>query len=214
MSGLHKREHSGMTVVLAAGDFPSGASLPRRVLDDAERVVCCDSAADVYYAETGRIPDAVVGDCDSLKGLFPCVVRVEEQETNDLEKAVRYCRGRGWNDIVVLGSSGGREDHAVGNVFRALDLGVEVITEHGRFVPVKDVFSFEAETETAVSVFAPDPDTHMRSTGLRWSLDGVRFTNLHIATLNRVHSSPVTLVADRPVLVFIEHSKGILKNDR
>ena len=47
-------------------------------------------------------------------------VRVAEQETNDLDKAIRLCRERGWGDLVVVGATGLREDHAIGNVYRAL----------------------------------------------------------------------------------------------
>ena len=52
---------------------------------------------------------------------MPCeFVRVAEQETNDLDKAIRLCRERGWGDLVVVGATGLREDHAIGNVYRAL----------------------------------------------------------------------------------------------
>lgn len=194
------------TVVLAAGDFPSCGSPGWNALEAADRIVCCDGAADILLERTGRVPDAVVGDLDSLKGKFSGVVRIPEQETNDLEKAVRYCREKGWDGIVVVGATGKREDHSIGNVFRALDLGVELATDHGTFYPVDGVRVFETERGAAVSIFAPDPQTVASSKGLEWPLDGVEFRNLYCATLNRAASPRVEITVSRPVLVFISRS--------
>jgi len=194
----------GEVVILAAGDFPRRGGDARRLLETAARVVCCDGAADAFRRRLGRDPDAVVGDGDSLKGRFPCVERVAEQETNDLEKAVRYCRARGWKNPIVVGATGKREDHTLGNVFRTLDLGVEIVTDFGRFTPFCGTKCFHTRKGQAVSVFAPDPETQMTSKGLEWPLDGVRFKNLHCATLNRATGARVTLTSTRRALVFVQ----------
>ena len=191
------------TVVLANGDFPRKGGAARRILDGAKRVVCCDGAADAFRRRTGREPSAVVGDCDSVKGRFARMVRVGEQTTNDLEKAVRWCRARGWRDIVVLGATGKREDHSLGNLSRAFSLGVEVVTDHGRFVPVSGRVALSVEKGAPVSVFAFAPGTKMTSDGLRWPLGGVRLDNLHCATLNVADKGRVVLSSNRRAYVFI-----------
>ena len=204
---------SSDAVILANGEFPKRGGEAWRLLAAAKRVVACDGASDSYRRRFGMSPSAVVGDMDSVKW-FPEgseVVRVAEQETNDLEKAVRWCRARGWRRLVVVGASGKREDHLLGNVFRALDLGVEVVTESGRFVPVLGRASFRAAKGAAVSVFAPDPATRMTSKGLEWPLDKVAFRNLYCATLNRASASRVSLTSTRPVLVYIESESGRVK---
>ena len=197
------KPRSRETVILAAGDFPRKGGEARRLLESARRVICCDGAADAYRRRTGREPDAVVGDCDSVRGEFAALHRVEEQETNDLAKAVRFCRAHGWRDPVVLGATGRREDHTLGNVFRALDFGLEIVTDRGRFVPVEGRAVLQAAKGAPVSVFAPDPSTRMTSRGLAWPLDGVRFENLYCATLNRATSARIELTATRRVSVFI-----------
>ena len=150
-----------------------------------------------------REPHAVVGDCDSVKGRFKNVVEVREQDTNDLEKAVRWCRESGLKPEVVRGATGRRDDHSIGNVFRALDLGLEVLTDFGRFVPVEGRRVFKTARGSEVSIFAPDPATRMKSSGLEWPLDGVEFKNLYCATLNRATASRVTVESDRRVYVYI-----------
>lgn len=197
------------TVILAAGDFPRAGGPARRILESAARVVCCDGAADAFRRVFRRAPDFTVGDLDSLAHRGPEAVLVADQETNDLEKAVAFCRAHGWRNPVVVGAGGRREDHTIGNVFRALALDVELVTEYGRFLPLCGRRTVAVEIGAAVSVFAPDPETRMTSKGLEWPLDGVRFDTLYRATLNRAVSRRITLMSDRPVSVFVESGKGI-----
>ena len=198
----------GETVILAAGDFPRKGGEAWNLLAGAKRVVACDSAADAYRRRFGRWPTVTVGDMDSAKAAVAAssgcrVVRMEGPDDNDLAKAVACCRREGWKNPVILGACGKREDHAIGNVFRALEFGLEIVTDSGRFVPVCGRKTFRVRPGTAVSVFTPDPTTKMTSRGLEWPLDGVRFQNLYCATLNRTTSSRVMLTASRPVSVFI-----------
>jgi len=191
------------TVILAAGDFPRKGTGARRILDSAARVVCCDSAADAFRKKTGREPTAVVGDCDSVKGRFAKLVRVSEQETNDLEKAICFCAAKGWKNPIVLGATGKREDHAIGNVFRAMEHGLEIVTDCGRFAPVVGKAAFRVGKGTAVSIFA-NPGTRMKSSGLEWPLDNVKFENFHCATLNRASAARVVLETNRPAYAYFE----------
>ncbi len=192
-------------VILANGDFPKKDGAAWKILAGAKRVVACDGASDAYCRRFGKSPFAVVGDMDSI-GHHPEgaeIVTVADQSTNDLTKAAAWCRARGFKKLVVVGAMGKREDHLLGNVFRALDLGVEIVTEFGRFVPVVGKASFRVAKGTPVSVFAVDPATRMTSTGLEWPLDGVKFKNLYCATLNRAKAAHVAFTTNRPVLVFI-----------
>lgn len=191
-----------LNVILAAGAFPKKGGEARRILDAAARVVCCDSAADAYRRNCGREPFAVVGDCDSVRGRFRNVVRVDEQDTNDLAKAVRFCREKGIGDLVILGATGKRDDHSIGNVFRALDFGVDVVTDYGRFTALEGSKTYRVKSRAGVSVFAPDPGTRMTSKGLEWPLDGVKFENLYCATLNRAVGCEVTLSTTERVYIY------------
>lgn len=192
-------------VILANGEFPKRGGAAWELLADAKRVVACDGAAKTFRRRFGRWPTAVVGDMDSA-GVLPAgveAVRVPDQDTNDLEKAARWCRARGWKKLVAVGASGKREDHLIGNVFRALDLGLELVSDFGRFIPFFGRVSFRVAKGTPVSVFAPDRAARMTSKGLEWPLDGVKFANLYCATLNRASASRVTITSDRPALAYI-----------
>ena len=201
------------TVILVAGDFPRKDGAAWRLLAGATRVVACDSAADAYRRRFRKWPDVIIGDLDSIPPHFLLspfsflLVRDADQNTNDLEKAIRYCAKQGWSDPMIVGATGKREDHAIGNVFRALDYGCEIVTDRGRFIPVRGKATFKVKKGMAVSIFAPDPKTRMTSCGLEWSLDEVKFKNLYCATLNRTTGTRVTLTTTKPVFVFIEERK-------
>ncbi|MCR5414760.1 MAG: thiamine diphosphokinase [Kiritimatiellae bacterium] len=199
------------TVILAAGDFPPRGSEAFAALASAKRVVCCDGAAKAYMRRMKRPPCAIVGDFDSWRGKIPegtIAVRVAEQETNDLEKAVMFCRSRGWTNPVILGATGKRDDHSLGNVFRAFALGLETLTSHGRFMPVEGKARIKTGVGAAVSVFATDPSAKARSRGLVWPLDGVRFGNLYCATLNRTCAATVEIETTKPLLVYVASARS------
>lgn len=198
-----------MTVILAAGDYPKKPR-SRKFLESATRVVACDGAALRYIKDFGKGPDVVIGDCDSLKVPGICkvldakseLIQISEQDTNDLDKAIRFCREKGWNDIVVLGATGKREDHTLANIFLALEKEVMIVSDFGVFMPVNGEFTFKTEIGSPVSIFAPDPKTKVESSGLSWPLDKHNFTNLYSAALNRTNAEEVTLKTNRPILVY------------
>ena len=200
------------TVILAAGDFPRRGGAAWKLLAGATRVVACDSAADAYHRRFRKWPTVIIGDLDSFSrpNLFPLpssLIPVSDQDTNDLEKALAYCAKQGWRDPVIVGATGKREDHSLGNVFRALAYNCTIVTDLGRFSPVRDKATLVVAKGAAVSIFAPDPKTRMTSKGLKWPLAPVRFRNLYCATLNRATASRVTLTTTKPVTVFVEQQK-------
>ena len=196
------------TVILAAGDFPKKGGAAWKLLASATRVVACDSAADAYRRRFRKWPDVIIGDLDSFSrpNLFPVpcsLIPVSDQDTNDLEKALAYCAQQGWRNPVIVGATGKREDHTIGNVFRALAYGCTIITDLGRFIPVRNKATFTVVKGAAISIFAPDPKTRMTSKGLEWPLDEVRFKNLYCATLNRATGTRVTLTTTKPISIYI-----------
>ena len=197
------------TVILANGAFPKKGGEPWRLLESARRVIACDGAANSFIRRFRRVPDFIIGDLDSLPSALqlqlqtPTLIPIPDQTTNDLSKAIAYCRKRGWSDLVIVGATGRREDHELGNIFRAMEAGVAVVTDYGRFVSIAKTLRIRVRKGTAISVFATDKRTKMSSNGLEWPLNAVNFTNLYCATLNRASSVEVTIKSSHPAFVYI-----------
>ena len=111
--------HPKSIVILAAGDFPRSNSV-LHLLDEADMIICCDSAA-VALLDSGRRPDLIVGDMDSLQAELreryaDRIRKIDEQEDNDLTKAVHAAMEYSPQCIHILGATGRREDHTLGNI--------------------------------------------------------------------------------------------------
>lgn len=197
-------------VVIDAGTFPT-ALMALRWLDGCERIVCCDGAANDFIS-SGRIPWRIVGDCDSLSFDFrmryaSIVRRVAEQESNDQTKAVRYLAAHGLSRIVILGATGRREDHTLGNIsllMEYLKSGIEarIYTDYGVFIPCSGHSEFTCEEGSQVSIFNFGA-THMRSHGLRYPIRD--FNALWQGTLNETVTPRFAIDAEGSYLVFINY---------
>ena len=199
-----------MIAILANGTAPRHP-IPRQILAEAALLVCCDGALAAARA-LGREPDFVVGDGDSIsaadrKSLGDRFVHIAEQDTNDLAKAFRFTCSRATR-IAILGATGLREDHTLGNIFRLIDFTAVVpdtvlYTDTGTFEAVRGERTFAAQPEEAVSIFAPVPGTEVASKGLQWPLDGVSLADLWAGTLNRTTGLSFTLrTSGHPILVY------------
>ena len=200
------------TVILANGAFPRRKSL-LALLRGASHIVCCDGAA-ASLLRHGLTPDLVVGDLDSLspalrKKLGRRVIRVTEQETNDLSKAFRACMERSWHTLVILGAGGKREDHLLGNAsllpqFAAAGADVRMETDCGTFLPVLKSSAFRRPVGTKVSVFSFHPDMPVTSTGLAYPLVSLRLPFWWSGTLNVTDAPEFSLAFDgrAPLLLY------------
>lgn len=181
-----------LTIILADGDFPSDP-IPLSILEKAERIVCCDGAA-LALVRHKLTPDAIVGDLDSLpedfrKRYSECLVHVEEQEDNDLTKAFHFCMENGWKNIVILGATGKREDHTLGNLSLLADYSLQaekisLVTDHGIFVAVNTPGRFESCKGEQISIFALDEGIKVTSENLKYPMKEYPLRRWWQATLN------------------------------
>lgn len=204
------RLFTSKTVILANGVFPCHET-PLSALRLAKQVVCCDGAAD-RLVEAGFDPAWIVGDLDSVsnavRGRFPDrLVKVQEQSTNDLAKAFRFCLSRGWTDLAILGATGLREDHMLGNLSLLADFAREasvmMLTDAGWFTPLLAPARLPSRAGQQVSIFALDPRTSVSAEGLKYPLDGLRLERWWTASLNEACGEVIRLdFSGGPLLVF------------
>ena len=201
-------------VIICDGDFPK-TEYPRYLLRTADFVVCCDGALKKFlrnsmaiYGEE-RLPDLVIGDMDTLspslqKTYSDIIVKETEQEHNDQTKAVRWVLNNidDIDAIRILGATGGRPDHMVGNMsllmeytrmFNLGDIILESVSDFGTLFPVNDTVEIDCGTGREVSIFSPDNTLRIKSEGLMYATDDVIFDNWWKATLNKAASDRIRL---------------------
>lgn len=202
-------------IILADGEFPRRREL-LSILEHAQTVICCDGAADKLVA-FGREPDWIVGDLDSVsletKARFAeKAIRFCEQETNDLAKAFRFCSERGIVPTAVLGASGAREDHLLGNLSRFAEnavnfSGCRLYTEQGYFCVFAGQGEFLCPVGTQVSIFSFDTSQKITSRGLKYPLEELTLPWWHCGTLNEAVADKILLRGSTktPILLFFKY---------
>jgi len=178
-------------VILADGTFPVHAE-PLRHLREAGYIVCCDGAAGALVG-AGLEPGIIIGDMDSVAPEFAeryndRLVRDEDVERNDLTKAVEWCWRHGAASVVIVGATGKREDHTLGNISLLADYGkmltVKMITDTAVIFPVYETCKISSFHGQRVSVFSLDSGVPVTSTGLKYPLRGLNLSSWWTATLN------------------------------
>lgn len=199
-----------MTIILANGDYPTHP-IPVKLLYSNNPVVCCDGAANNFIAHGGN-PIAIIGDCDSVCNQIRNQYReklhpIFEQETNDLTKAVNYLIEQGENDIVILGATGKRECHTLGNIsllmkYQCMGIHVMMYTDHCKIIPVHD--SIELTTRIGQQISIINYNAHnFRSQGLKYPL--YDFNEWWQGTLNECVAQTVSISAKGNYLVLLDY---------
>ena len=213
-------------VIVGNGQFPK-KEYPLYLLESADYVICCDGAIDTYLrhfrGRNLRRPDVVVGDMDSLskktaERFRDIAVKIDEQETNDQSKAFHYILEHfpDVDTIHILGATGKREDHTIGNLsllmeyareMRRQDCGrtvsVDIVSDWSTAFAITDTCTLDVGEGRSVSIICPDNSLNIKSEGLVWPTDNVVFDNLWQATLNRASADRISLTFSHPSIALI-----------
>jgi len=140
-------------VVLLDGERPNMEMLEAWV-GECELFICADGAAN---GELPRRPDAIVGDMDSL--LHPPeevpLIRMADVDMTDGEKCILHLRREGCDRVVLLGGTGGRQDHHLVNLALPLSQPGEILLAGEDFfaVGVRGKQAFHLPPSRGLSVF-------------------------------------------------------------
>ena len=194
--------------VTLAGGGPFSARDLTLALARAPLAVAADSGAD-RLLRFGVVPEAVIGDMDSISAAARAKIPVErqylvaEQVTTDFDKALRSIDAP---LILALGFAGARLDHGLA-AFSTL-----IARSERRCIligPQDVAFAAPARLEVtvtpgdAVSLFPMAPVTG-RSMGLEWPIEGISFApDGMIGTSNRAMARRVVLEFDRRGMLVI-----------
>jgi thiamine pyrophosphokinase len=184
-------------IVVGAGDV--SVEDIRLVGTSGYPVVAADGGA-IACLEAGIVPDAVIGDLDSLGGRAALIPegrlhRVTEQDTTDFDKCLRHVAAP---LVLAVGVTGPRLDHTLAVcttlVARAAMRAI-VVGETDLIFHAPPRLALDLPAGSRLSLFPMAPVTG-RSEGLRWPIDGICFAPAgRIGTSNEV-TGPVRLSFD------------------
>lgn len=190
------------------GGGPVCSETLRSILDQAPVLVAADGGA-AHALKVGKLPDAVIGDLDSLDPATRAAIppervhHITEQDSTDFDKALRHVSAP---VILALGFLGARLDHELA-AYHTL------VAHPGRLCiligPVDIVLHVPPALDlmlppgTRFSLF-PMQTVHGTSLGLEWPIDGMTFhPATRIGTSNRVTEGAVSLRMEGPGMLLI-----------
>lgn len=178
-----------------------------QLLDEVETVVAADSGAD-WLRSIGRLPDALIGDLDSVSGdvraAMPSgrVHEIAEQESTDFDKCLRNIRAP---LVMGLGFLGARVDHmlaAMTVLLRRADTPCILLGARDAVAHLPPTLALDLPVGTRLSLF-PLAQVSGRSKGLEWPIDGLHMApDGRVGTSNRV-TGPVMLDMSGPGMLII-----------
>jgi len=113
-----------MKAVIVSGGTPPSYELLKEELACESVIICADSGGDCLYKH-GLLPDYLLGDFDSIDGeAFEYFKREgvsiegykRDKDYTDTQISIRKAMELGCTEIVLLGCSGNRLDHTLGNI--------------------------------------------------------------------------------------------------
>ena len=200
-------------VIIADGEFPSHKT-PLGILKESSSILACDGAADTLV-DQGYTPDVILGDLDSLSDQSKIeytdhIVETPDQSQNDLRKALDYAKGNNISDITIIGASGKREDHMIGNIFSLLDykdLKIKLYTDTGIFTCIHESQNIESFKGQQVSIFTSDNTIKITSNNLKYNFNDNNISSIYIGALNESLSDFFELeISHGSLLIFQTYS--------
>ena len=207
---MKKNENSA--IILANGEFPRNVVLLDKLLR-TKTIICCDNAVQ-NLLDFGIVPSFIVGDLDSIseknKTRFSkIIIHDADQESNDLTKSVKFCIKQGIENIEILGATGGREDHTLGNISLLANYmddltSVKMLTDYGVFTPISQTTTFKSFKNQTVSIFSITPETLITTENLEYAVKNHNFRSWWEGTLNRSLEEQFTVAIDSGKIVIFQ----------
>ena len=123
------------SVLIANGEKPKNKMIID-ILQNAKNIICVDNGYELA-SELNITPSVVIGDLDSVDiskvNQSVIIIKEEDQNTNDLEKALNYCLSKNIRDIILVGATGKRDDQNLATILISLDyieqLNIEILSD-------------------------------------------------------------------------------------
>lgn len=150
---------------------------------DARPLLAADGGAN-HLGRIGLRPEAVIGDLDSISAGIRAWVGEDrmidrpDQDRTDLDKALEYAfSDLGLEGLTVLGATGGRLDHAAGNLGllarRAMGEQLRFVDADNLIIAVEGEVALDGVAGETWSFFTFDPGVRVSLEGVEWPVNDV-----------------------------------------
>lgn len=205
-------DNARRAVLVANGELPAIHRLSA-IAGSSSYVLAADGGAN-RLVQLGIVPDAVIGDFDSLTAILPASVEriaAPDQSRTDLDKAVTYLIEQGFRKISIVGATGDRLDHT----FQALAILVKyahaaelrLIDDVGTAYPVNAHLEVATSAGQLVSLMPLGRAENVLTSGLEWALHSEDLAaGVRDGTSNRATGDKVSVtISGGSLVVYVHH---------
>ncbi len=204
--------HDEFNIILANGEFPKQQILID-LLNNAKKLICCDGAINSLEKHNIKA-DYIIGDCDSIPTELQnkykdSIIKIDDQNINDLSKALNLAVDLKLDNIIILGATGLREDHTLANIallakYSRLFTNIAIISDYGIFTAHQQNCKLATIPHQQISFFTLDPQVEISSSELKWQLDKLKLSAWNSGTLNEATTNYLNLqiAGEHSVIVY------------
>ena len=208
---MKKIKFTNPVTIVANGNFPT-RGIPKSILDNSKSIIACDGAANLLDEHKYKI-DAIIGDLDSINKeikdkYLDITHHIQDQSENDLRKTIEFLISKNVKDASIVGASGKRDDHSIGNIFSltkySSKINLKIFTETGCFICINKDTSFKSFKGQQVSLFTTNDSTKITTNGLKYNFNRKRISSMFYGTLNESSGNYFNIEIDSGcVLIFL-----------
>ena len=202
-------------VLIANGEFPTHKK-PLEIIKKNKYIICCDGAANSLI-KFGQNPNIVIGDLDSIDpntaySLIEKIIDIKDQNNNDFRKALHWISENiNLNKLFILGATGLREDHTLGNLatflYQKFNFKIEIVTDTGIFYVINSSKTIDSFKGQYVSIFSINLKQKITTKGLKYELNNSTLDTLYSGSLNVSRKNQIIIETntEKPLLVYFAY---------
>ena len=206
-----------MTRVLIIGNArPENLTKWSETIQQSDLIIACDGALG-NCIDHQIVVDYLIGDMDSVDQVMLDyarvnnieIVKIQDQQNNDLTKAIQFAQNLSAQSIDIIGIDGGRPEHQFANYMSLFEhskntkmhLDDSVVIAINKSQPLH----YSIEIGTTFSVFSIGESKAVNLAGGKWSLDSVDLDSSSKGLHNIAVETDIRLsCASGKLLIFID----------
>ena len=198
------------TVLIANGEFPNNEYC-NDILSNNPEIICVDTNQELIE-KLGIKPKIILGDLDTANinnaNNSVQIIKLDNQNKTDLEKAFEFCLEEKIHEIVVLGATGQADDHNLANILIAYQyskkLNIELISNYFRIMFINERKTIKAKKNMRVSMISLATNNKISSSGLQYELKNETLDTFTKGISNKCMENEFTISAEKELILFTE----------
>ena len=196
------------TVLIANGKKPKNKIIID-IIKNAQNIICVDNGYELA-SELNVSPSVVIGDLDSVNkkkiSKDVLIIKEEDQNINDLEKAFNYCCEKKMRNIVLIGATGERDDQNFANILISIEymdqLNIEILSDMYSIKFVNGKKNFDCQPMSEISLISIFKENYITTNGLKYNLKNSKLSSATHGISNFVIGNKFSISCTFPLIVF------------